>query len=68
MFKFIKRFLSDRKAAKRGEVRVSQATRGRIYKKKDETPEVAAKGTMKMTITGRVYRAATNTWEELPNG
>lgn len=61
-----KQWLEDRKAKKRGEVRVATTSRGRIYEKPDEDGHILAGVKYKLTITGRVYRASTGTWEPLP--
>lgn len=62
------------KAWRRGDVRINKgAQRGRIYAKKGEVPKAPPGGTimhqgvpMKVkSIKIRVYRAATDTWEEI---
>jgi hypothetical protein len=59
-------------AKKRNEVRAdTKADRGRVWTKAggaEDNPKgpMVIKGESKMVIKGRVFRAQTNTWEELP--
>lgn len=55
------------KAALRGEKRVApNATRGRIYARKEDTPETdtRAKASGKLVVRARVQRAGSDTWED----
>lgn len=56
------------KAWRRGEQRIAPpGVRGRIYSRRAEEPpgEIAAVAKPTLSIAARVYRAATDTWEDL---
>lgn len=63
----LQRLVSWWQARKRGERRIAPTGyRGRVYARSDDQAGgvVAAKGKPKATIRARVYRAATDTWED----
>lgn len=66
-----RRLLERGRAWRRGDVRLAppHATRGRLYGKRGTTTVssgnvVAGRAEPKATISARVYRAATDTWED----
>jgi len=54
---------------RRGERRIAPGNRGRVYERKNGDDgvggTVAGKSVRKGTISARVYRASTGTWEDL---
>lgn len=70
MFKRIKKWLKDREMAKAGYATFKDphgkpVTRGRLYINDQSMGPIKVKSQPKITITARVYRAATDTWEHI---
>lgn len=71
MLQRLKTIVENFKARRRGETRVPGATRGRIYARPSagtDEDKVAAKAAPSLKLSARVYRAATDTWEDLNLG